>query len=201
MRLRRFLPVLILLFSLLTACAPAARRDPFAYAESSFSREVEGFYLPANDPQGSPRPFAAIITAGVPQDGDMTKRELSVAFTAPETLAGVAVTSSPTVAPDGTLTHRVEFTYPSGYGSVHAAAKGNEPDGLLRFALGWIPTGDVTEISPQAPDGSYTVTRTEGGRVTVFTFGAGCDFPVTVKITDERGTVEMNAKCKTQNAK
>ena len=194
MRLRRFLPVLILLFSLLTACAPAASRDPFAYAESSFSREVEGFYLPANDPQGSPRPFAAIITAGAPQDGDLTKRELSVAFTAPETLAGVAVTSSPTVAADGALSHRVEFTYPSDYGSVHAAAKGNEPDGLLRFALGWIPTGDVTEISPQAPDGSYTVTRTEGDRVTVFTFGAGGDFPATVKITDERGTVDMTVK-------
>ena len=194
MRLRRFLPVLILLFSLLTACAPAARRDPFAYAESSFSREVEGFYLPANDPQGSPRPFAAIITAGVPQGGDMTKRELSVAFTSPETLAGVTVTSAPTVAADGALSHRVEFTYPSDYGSVHAVAKGNEPYGLLRFALGWIPTGDVTEISPQAPDGSYTVTRTEGGRVTVFTFGAGCDFPVTVKITDERGTVDMTVK-------
>ena len=194
MRLRRFLPVLILLFSLLTACTPAARKDPFAYAESSFSREVEGFYLPANDPKGTPRPFTATVTAGVPQDGDLTKRELSVTFTSPETLAGVTVTSSPTVAPDGTPTRRVEFTYPSNYGSVHATARGDGPERLLRFALGWLPTGDVTEISPQAPDGSYTVTRTDGDRVAVFTFGAGCDFPVTVKITDERGTVDMAVK-------
>ena len=195
-RLCLFFSLLLLCICILTltACTSSAGKDPFAYAESSFSREVEGFYLPANDPQGSPRPFAAIITAGVPQGGDLTKRELSVAFTSPETLAGVTVTATLSPSPDGTLTHRVEFTYPSDYGSVHAAAKGNEPDGLLRFALGWIPTGDVTEISPQAPDGSYTVTRTEGGRVTVFTFGAGCDFPVTVKITDERGTVKMNRK-------
>ena len=197
MRLRRFLPVLALLLScplLLTACAPAVGRDPFAYANEAFSLSVEGVYLPANDPSGSPRPFAATVTVGEPRSQDPALRELSVTFTAPETLAGVTVTATLSPSPDGTLAHRVEFTYPSDYGSVHATAKGNEPDGLLRFALGWIPTGDVTEISPQAPDGSYTVTRTEGDRVTVFTFGAGCDFPVTVKITDERGTVEMNRK-------
>ena len=194
MRLRRFLPVLILLFSLLTACTPAARKDPFAYAESSFSREVEGFYLPANDPKGSPRPFAATVTAGVPHDGDLTKRELSVTFTSPATMAGVTVTSSPTVATDGTPTRRVEFTYPSSYGSIRATARGDGPEGLLRFALGWLPTGDVTEISPQAPDGSYSITRTDGDRVAVFTFEAGCDFPTGVKITDERGTVDMTVK-------
>ena len=197
MRLRRFLPVLTLLLSCLltlTACTPAARKNPFAYAESSFSWTVEGFYLPANDPEGSPRPFAATVTVGAPQGDDLTKREMSVTFTSPETLAGVAVTSSPAVAPDGALTRRVAFTYPSSYGSVHATARGDGLEGLLRFALGWIPTGDVTEISPQAPDGSYTITRTDGDRVAVFTFEAGCDFPVTVKLTDRWGTVEMNRK-------
>ena len=194
MRLRRFLPVLILLFSLLTACTPAARKNPFAYAESSFSWEVEGFYLPANDPQGSPRPFAATVTVGAPQGEDPTLREMSVTFTSPESLAGMTVTASPSTAPDGSISRRVEFTYPSDYGSVHATARGDGLDGLLRFALGWIPTGDVTEISPQAPDGGYTVTRTEGGRVTVFTFGSGSNFPVKVKITDERGTVDMTVK-------
>ena len=182
------------LFSLLTACTPAARKNPFAYAESSFSWEVEGFYLPANDPQGSPRPFAATVTVGEPRGEDPTLREMSVTFTSPKTLAGVAVTSSPAVATDGTPTRRVAFTYPSNYGDIQISAKEDELDGFLRFVEGWLPTGDVTEISPQAPDGGYTITRTDSDRVAVFTFEAGCDFPVTVKLTDRRGTVEMNRK-------
>ena len=197
MRLSRFLPVLLLLLfclSFLSACTPPSRRDPFAYAESSFSREVEGFYLPANDPQGSPRPFAAMITAGVPQGGDLTKRELSVAFTSPESLAGMTVTASPSTAPDGSISRRVAFTYPSDYGNVQATARGDELDGLLRFAEGWLPIGDVTDISPKSPDGSYTVTRKDGDRIAVFTFGGEGDLPTGVKLTDERGTVEMTVQ-------
>ena len=67
MRLRRFLPVLALLLScplLLTACAPAVGRDPFAYANEAFSLSVEGVYHPTNDPSGSPRPFTATVTVG-----------------------------------------------------------------------------------------------------------------------------------------
>ena len=197
MRLSRFLPVLLLLLfclSFLSACAPPSRRDPFAYAETPFSLSVEGVYLPANDQDGTPRPFAATVTVGAPQGEDPTLREIAVTFTSPESLAGMTVTASPSTAPDGSISRRVAFTYPSNYGSIQTTAEGGELDGFLRFALGWIPAGDVTEISPQAPDGSYSITRTEGGRVAVFTFGLGRDFPTGVKITDERGTVEMNRK-------
>ena len=194
MRLYRFLPVLILLLSLLTACAPAAKKDPFAYAESSFSMEVEGFYLPANDPEGSPRPFAATVTVGAPQGDDVTLREMSVTFTSPETLAGMTVTATPTPVPDGSIIRRVEFTYPSNYGSIRTTAQGDELDGLLRFALGWLPIGDTVEVSPKAPDGSYTITRRDGERVAVFTCEAEESLPSKVRLTDKRGTVEMDRK-------
>ena len=197
MRLSRFLPVLLLLLfclSFLSACAPPSRRDPFAYANEAFSLSVEGVYLPANDQDGTPRPFAATVTVGAPQGGDLTKRELSVAFTSPESLAGMTVTASPSTAPDGSISRRVAFTYPSDYGNVQATARGDELDGLLRFAEGWLPTGDVTDISPKAADGSYTVTRQDGDRVVVFTFGAESNLPIGVKITDEQGTVDMTVK-------
>ena len=197
MRLRRFLPVLVLLLScplLLTACAPAVGRDPFAYASEAFSLSVEGVYLPANDQDGTPRPFAATVTVGTPQGGDLTQRGLSVTFTSPESLAGMTVTATLSPAPDGSISRRVAFTYPSNYGSIQTTAEGGELDGFLRFVEGWLPVGDVTEISPKSPDGSHTVTRKDGDRIAVFTFRAGETFPTGVKLTDKRGTVEMSVK-------
>ena len=193
-RLCLFFSLLLLCILTLTACAPAVGRDPFAYANEAFSLSVEGVYLPANDPQGSPRPFAATATVGEPRSQDPALRELSVTFTAPETLAGVTVTATLSPSLDGALTRGVAFTYPSDYGNVQATARGDELDGLLRFAEGWLPIGDVTDISPKAADGSYTIIRREGDRVAVFTFGSGSNFPVKVKITDERGTVEMTVQ-------
>ena len=169
-------------------------RDPFAYANEAFSLSVEGIYLPANDQDGTPRPFAATVTVGAPQGEDPSQRGLSVTFTSPESLAGMTVTASPSTAPDGSISRRVAFTYPSNYGSIQTTAEGGELDGFLRFVEGWLPTGDVTEISPKFPDGSYSITRKDGDRVTVFTFGSGSNFPIGVKITDERGTVDMTVK-------
>ncbi|MBR6781632.1 MAG: hypothetical protein IKM33_00335 [Clostridia bacterium] len=197
MRPPRFLPVLFLLLSCLmalTACTPPSSRNPFAYAESAFSLSVEGVYLPANDQDGTPRPFAAAVTVGAPQGGDLTERGLSVTFTVPESLAGVTVTATLSPAPDGSISRRVEFAYPSDYGTIQATAEGDELDGFLRFAQGWLPVGDVAEVSPKNADGSYTVTRKSGDREAVFTFGAGETFPTGVKLTDKRGTVEMSVQ-------
>ena len=197
MRLSHFLPVLLLLLfclSFLSACAPPSRRDPFAYAEAPFSLEIEGTYLPTNDPSGSPRPFAATVTVGAPQGEYPTLRELSVTFTSPESLAGLTITASPSTAPDGSISRRVAFTYPSNYGSIQTTAEGGELDGFLRFVEGWLPIGDVTEISPKAADGSYTITRRDGDRMVVFTFGGEGDLPTGVKLTDERGTVDMTVQ-------
>ena len=192
MRSYRLFPCLIVLLFCLSACTPAPR-DPFAYAAAPFSVAVEGTYLPANDPEGTPRPVAAIVTAGAPLNGDPTLRNLTVTFTAPASLQGVTVTATPSPASDGTVTRSVIFSYPSDYGEVNVTAKGDELDGLLRFAEALLPVGDVAEISSVDKDGSYTVTRRagDGGRETVFVFTEGAVFPSAVILTDERGRVEL----------
>ena len=176
---------------LLTACAPSSVRDPFAYAAAPFSVSVEGTYLPANDGDGPPRPFAAEITAGAPADGDPTRRDLSVTFTSPDTLSGVTVTAALSPAADGTVKRTVTFTYPTDYGTIRSTTQGAEFDGLLRFAEALLPLGDAAEISPRGEDGRFTVTRRAEGWEAVFTFAEGGDLPVAVRLTDGRGVVEM----------
>ena len=184
----------LLVFCLLfcsTACSPA-QGDPFASAAVPFSVTVEGTYLPANDEDGTPRPFAAQITVGAPMNGDPTLRDMTVTFTSPDTLAGVTVTATPSPATDGGYGRAVTFSYPSDYGEVGFTATGDELDGLLRFAEALLPIGDVAERSPTAEDGSYTVARRteDGGREAVFSFGEGTALPTKVILTDRRGRVE-----------
>ena len=85
------------------------------------------------------------------------------------------------------------FTYPSDYGEITVTAKGNEFDGLLRFAEALLPVGDVTAISPVGEDGSFTVTRktADGTREAVFTFAERTAFPTRVTLTDGQGRVEL----------
>lgn len=184
--------ILCLLLSL-PACSPAAPRDPFAYAAAPFFLTVEGTYLPAGDAEGTPRPFAARISAGAPTNGDPTLRDLTVTFTSPDTLAGLTVKGVLSPAPEGTVTWAVTFTYPSDYGQVAFTAEGGELDGLLRYAEAWLPVGDVAEVSPKSPDGSHTITRRTAEREAVFIFAEGHEFPVAVRLTDGRGVVEMRA--------
>jgi hypothetical protein len=154
---------------------------------------VEGTYLPANDPSGAPRPFAARITVGAPINGDPTLRDMTVTFTSPDTLAGVTVTATLSPAIDGGYNRAVTFSYPSDYGEIQVIAKGSEFDGFLRFAEALLPMGDVTERSPTAEDGSYTVTRktADGGREAVFVFAEGETFPRRVTLTDRWGSMEL----------
>ena len=186
-----FLLILCLVFCS-AACSPAPK-DPFAYAAAPFSVTAEGTYLPANDPDGTPRPIAVRVTAGEPVNGDPTLRNLTVTFTAPASLGGAAVTAALSPSPDGTVTRSVVFTYPSDYGEITVTAKGNEFDGLLRFAEALLPVGDVTAISPVGGDGSFTVTRktADGTREAVFTFAEGKTFPTRVILTDEWGWVDV----------
>ena len=191
----RLLLSCLLVFCLLfcsTACVPA-QGDPFAYAAAPFSVTVEGTYLPANDPSGAPRPFAARITVGAPMNGDPTLRDMTVTFTSPDTLAGATVTATPSPATDGGYDRAVTFSYPSDYGEIQVIAKGREFDGFLRFAEALLPLGDVTERSPTAEDGSYTVTRktADGTREAVFVFAEGAGFPRRVTLTDGKGWVEL----------
>lgn len=188
-----FLFALLLCGLTLTACGSAGK-DPFAYAGSAFSLSVEGSYLPANDPNGSPRPFAADISVGAPYGEDLTLRDLTVVFTSPASLAGLQVTATLSRSSDSGLVRRVKLTYPSAYGNVEIPADEGELDGFLRFAEGWLPLGDVTEMSPKASDGYYTVTRKAGERTVIFTFMEGRDLPVEVILTDGRGSVAMREK-------
>ena len=192
----RLLLSCLLVFCLLfcsTACSPA-QGDPFAYAAAPFSLWVEGTYLPANDSDGTPRPFAAQITAGAPVNGDPTLRDLTVTFTAPDTLAGLTVTATLSPVADGTICRRVACTYPSEYGDLSYSAAGEELDGLLRYAEAWLPTGDVAEVSPKTADGGYTVLRRAGEWEAVFTLAEGQALPVGVRLTDGRGVVEMRLR-------
>ena len=192
--MRLLLSCLLVFYLLLcsTACVPA-QGDPFAYAAAPFSVTVEGTYLPASDPNGTPRPFAARVTVGAPMNVDPTLRDLTVTFTSPDTLAGVTVTATPSPATDGGYGRAVTFSYPSDYGEVGFTATGDELDGLLRFAEALLPIGDVAERSPTAEDGSYTVTRktADGGREAVFVFAEGETFPRRVTLTDGKGWVEL----------
>ena len=196
----RLLLSCLLVFCLLicsSACTPAPK-DPFAYAAAPFSVTVEGTYLPANDPDGTPRPVAATVTAGAPVNGDPTLRDLTVTFTAPSSLRGATVTATLSPAaegthPNGAVAKTVAFSYPSDYGEVRFTATGEELDGLLRFAEALLPIGDVTERSPADEDGGYTVTRktADGGREAVFVFAEGEAFPRRVTLTDRWGRVEL----------
>ena len=192
--MRLFSACLLVLCLLLcsAACTPAPK-DPFAYAAAPFSVTAEGTYLPANDPDGTPRPIAVQVTAGEPVNGDPTLRNLTVTFTVPASLRGAAVTAALSPAPDGTVTRSVVFTYPSDYGEITVTAKGNEFDGLLRFAEALLPIGDAVEVSPVGKDGSFTVTRktADGTREAKFTFAEGKTFPTRVILTDERGRVDV----------
>ena len=198
--MRLLLPCFTVLFLMLSlpACTPTAPRDPFAYAAAPFSLTVEGTYLPAGDAEGAPRPFAARISAGAPVDGDPALRDLTVTFTSPDTLAGLMVIATLSPAPEGTVTRAVTFTYPSDYGQVSFTAEGGELDGFLRYAEAWLPIGDVTAVSPKAPDGSHTVTSQTAEREAVFTFVEGEAFPVVVRLTDGRGVVEMRMRAEKQ---
>ena len=192
MRSYRLFPCLIALLFCLSACTPAPG-DPFAYADAPFSVAVEGTYLPANDPDGIPRPIAAMVTAGAPIGGDLTLRDLTVTFTAPPSLCGVTVTATLSPAANGTVGRSVVFTYPSDYGEISVTAKGTEFDGLLRFAEALLPLGDVAEVWPAAEDGTHSVKRKSGDglREAVFVFARGRELPLRVTVTDSRGRIEL----------
>ena len=191
----RFIVLAILLCLLsLTACSPSPSRDPFAYANSAFSLSVEGSYLPANDPDGTPRPFSADISVGQPQGGDGALRDMVVVFTSPASLAGLEVTATLSPSPEGGYVRCVKLSYPSEYGRVEITSTEGELDGFFRFAQGWLPLGDVVEVSPQNANGVYTVTRRRGDREAVFTYKEGLDLPVEVVLTDGWGRVMMTVK-------
>ena len=192
MRSYRLFPCLIALLFCLSACSPAPG-DPFAYAAAPFSVSVEGTYLPASDVDGTPRPFAATVTAGAPIGSDPALRNLTVTFTAPPSLCGATVTATMSPAADGTVRRSVVFAYPSDYGEISVTAKGTEFDGLLRFAEALLPIGDAVEVSPVGKDRSFTVIRRggNGAREAVFSFTEGGALPTEVRVAGPYGSLTV----------
>lgn len=192
MRSYRLFPCLIALLFCLSACSPAPG-DPFAYAAAPFSISVEGTFLPAYDGDGTPRSFAATVTAGAPLGGDPTLRDLTVTFTAPPSLCGATVTATLSPAADGTVGRSVAFAYPSDYGEITVTAKGTEFDGLLRFGEALLPIGDAVEVSPVGEDGSFTVIRRgeDGAREAIFSFTEGSALPTEVRVAGPYGSLTV----------
>lgn len=173
----------------LASCTPApppATTD-FAYASAAFSATVRGSFTPAD---GVPRPVAAAVTVGAPTGGG--ERPMSLSFTAPDALAGVTVTVTPTPDAEGGG-HTVAFTADSPYGRVTSSADGGELDGLLRFAEALLPQGEVVAVSPSEEDGTHTVTcrTSDGRRETVFRFSGTGGLPLRVTVRTEGETVDL----------
>ena len=84
-------------------------------------------------------------------------------------------------------------SYSTTRGKVNVTAKGDELDGLLRFAEALLPIGDAVEVSPVAEDGSFTVTRRwgDGAREAVFSFAEGSALPTEVRVEDPFGSLSV----------
>lgn len=191
--MRRFVGLLLLVSIFLTVpllcagCQTTPSWEDFAYAAAPFSATVRGSFLPPDDPTGAPRPITATVTVGAP-DPTTGARDMTVTFTAPESLAGVTVTAAHR---NGTRT--VTFTYPSSYGTVTATSETGNFDGIFRFAEALLPIGDVVEVSPVDEGGTCTVTRrtADGEREAVYVFSTEQALPLRVKVTDGYGITEL----------
>ena len=176
----------------LCACTPSVVADPFAYADAPFTVSLRGTYTPAGGEATKVAVavvYGPVAEGGPPSAGGM-RRDLTLTFSEPTSLAGLTVT----VTHDQGGTRTVTLTYPSSYGTITAS----DPaafDGYLRFAEALLPAGDEINRSPLSPDGCFTVTRRRAsdGREARFTFSTTSDspFPLVVRVTDPSGTLEL----------
>ena len=188
----RILPVLAVLLLWLTACAAKPAADDFAYANTAFTATVQGTYTPAD---GIPRPIAATVTLGAPTEGGIP-RSLTVTFQAPDALAGVTVSATPSIGGDSLPRRITTFQAPSAYGTVTADDESGAFDGLLRYAEALLPVGDIVSVTPTAEDGTRVVTRrtADGGREGVYTFTEGSVLPTRVEVMTGGVRLELTVR-------
>lgn len=191
----------------LSSCGHAAARDPFLYADSPFTLTVRGELCLPTDPDlasgtvgkirtGEPLPFSAKVSsqplpAGTVADGVAASEKLyrvSIAYTAPEALAGLTVAcvygGSKTVA-------TATLTYPSPAGGVTVSLPFGTVSGLLTPILTLLPEGDVSDVSPMK-DGARTVTcRSADGKAVTYHFAEDRSYPV--KVESEEGRLMIYA--------
>ena len=216
----RWVVCLVVCGLLMGACAPMPPRDRFAYAGGEFEVTVRGSFTPAEIPgaeatapavpavpAATPREIAATVAFGTPVGDDPAVRDVTIVFTAPDTLAGATVTAVWKAAEgrggEGTAdgapaseeyTRTVTFSFPSPYGTPAVTATDGALDGLLRFAEALLPLGDVTDITPTDGAGVCTVTRrsADGERVAVFTFSEERALPLRVHVSDPAGVIDLS---------
>ncbi len=193
----RFLCLLACLMGtclLLSGCTSATENGDFLYANSAFSVAVEGTltrrtpdgYEGAPSLTGDPltgvaQPLSAVIAVGAPGAGG--ERELTVTFTAPPSLAGLAASLVYTTDDAGAPAPVVTLTRPGASGTVtlHDRTAPGAYDGYLRFATILLPVGDIVTVTP-TDNGRHTVTRRtpDGEETLTYTFEEGASLPIAV---------------------
>ncbi len=192
----------VLSFVLMLAVAgcahPQAADDYFAYAHEGMEMTVRATITrTASDGYGGDASRAgesytgrawelvAAVTTAAPNEGG--GRVVSVTFSSPPVLAGVTVSRACT---ENGATVTVSRTLTDGK-TVRVDHCEGQFDGLLRLAEGWLPQGDVVDVSP-VTDGAraVTVSSPDGGKA-VYTFSESEKIPLRVALSDAWGEVEL----------
>lgn len=194
--------VLILAFA---GCAcPQAAADYFAYTREGLELTVRAkITRTASDGYGGEASRAgesytgktwelvAAVTVFPPDEGDA--RAVSVTFLSPPALAGVTVSrayggdaalgvSAPTVMVSRVL---------SDGQTLRATDTEGRFGGLLRLADGWIPQGDVVNVSSVTGGArAVTVSTSDGGKG-IYTFAEDERIPLRVSVSDPWGEIEL----------
>lgn len=190
------LPLLLLAITVIWCGCSSNPPTRLTYADKGFSVTVRG-QINRTAPDGytgdpaltgesytnQPLDIAATVTVGPPSSPtDHLPRELTVRFTAPDTLQGMTVTrrtnaqgKTESFISQGTLTYTVES---------------DDIDRLCFVALALLPEGDITTVSP-TENGVYTVTLTSGEITRALTLIDGQDFPSHARLDHPHGWVEL----------
>ncbi len=205
-------PFLLFCCLLLSACGKVTADDPFSYVNATMTLTVRGevSMMPSPDKaqQGSgafsgitradePLEFSGTVRTeplpkGQVSDGTLAAENrwrVSITYTSPDALAGMSVAC--VLGADGTASDAT-LTYPAPHGTVTLSLPYASARGLLRPALCLLPQGDVTSVSP-TKDGvrSVTVTATDAGRETIFSFGQDSPYPVRIDVADPHGQMHL----------
>ena len=207
MRKTRFIVAVcttVLILATVGCARPQAPPDYFAYTREGMEMTVRArITRTATDGYGGElwrvgesytgKAWEVIATVTVSSPDERGMRATSVSFASPPTLAGVTVSrtyvedavpgeSKPTVTVSRVLSDGQTLRVTDTEGRF---------DGLLRLADGWLPRGDVTDVSP-VTDGARTVTVSapNGGRG-IYTFAEHEKIPLRVSVTDPWGELEL----------
>jgi len=188
-----------------TGCArPQASADYFAYAREGMEMTVRATITrTASDGYGGDaarvgesytgRTWELVAAVTVSAPDEEGRRAVSVVFSSPPALAGVTVSRTYTAdAASGELTPTVTVSRALTDGqTLRVDDVEGRFDGLLRLSDGWIPQGDVVDVSPLS-DGAraVTVSAPDGGKA-IYTFSEDEKIPLRVVWSAPWGEMEL----------